>query len=241
MKITNIYNILLATGFVFAFGATQIASAAIITSSLGNTASGFNDGDTPVSSLVGDAQDGQLAPFNQNCGGDLFTNCSATWDFSYGAISDTILSASLTIGIVDHDSAASGSQLDSYDVDGNDLRAELDSMFEALGDGLDNMYNVYTIDFTPGLFASLIDGTASVSLALQGPGLQTCTLFFSCPNETLPFVSETTFNGAILLFSTLTIETEDAQTVPEPGSLVLASLGFLLLGIIYRRREFQGV
>jgi len=106
-------------------------------------------------------------------------------------------------------------------------------LFEAGGGAADAQYNEYTIALGAGLFSDLADGSSLVSLALQGRGL--------VPDLFGGGFQETSTNGANLIFSTLTIETEDAQTVPEPGSLVLASLGFLLLGIIYRRREFQGV
>jgi len=239
MKITNIYNILLATGFVFSLVTSQIVAAATITTSLGNTAHGFVDGSSLA--VIGDVDVAQAAstdgsPFNLSIGVDssLFgADFSTNWTFIYGAISDTILSASLTIGIYDHDSSASGSQLASYGIDGNDLTTTLDSLFEAGGGAADAQYNEYTIALGAGLFSDLADGSSLVSLALQGNGL--------VPVLFVGGFQETSTNGANLIFSTLTIETEDAQTVPEPGSLVLVSLGFLLLGIIYRRREFQRV
>jgi len=229
MKMTNIYKVLLATGLVFALGATQVASAAIITTSLGNTTPGFSDGSIQIASDIGLAQGGQPAPFDTGYGTDgLFGgNFSQGWTFNYGAISDTILGASLTIGIYDHDSSASGDQLASFGIEGNDLTATLNGLFEAGGGAADAQYNEYTIALGAGLFSDLADGTSTVSLALQGLGL--APILFAGGFQ------ETTTNGANLIFSTLTIETQDAQTVPEPGSLALTGLGFLLLVIVRRR------
>lgn len=236
MKIRNKF---LTVTFLLALGGLQAATAATITTSIGNTASGLSDGDIPDGFLLGGIQGGQTPPFDQSCGSDLFGNCSAAWSFSYGAIADPISSASLTLGIVDHDSAASGSQLSLYTLDGNSLTAALDAQFEAVGDGLDGMYNVYTIDLV-GLFANLTDGSALISLALALPGLQTCTLPFACPGETLPFVSETATNGANLIFSTLTIETQDITIppVPIPAAAPLFLSAIAAFGL-YRRRVLR--
>jgi len=228
-------NFLMAV-FLLALGGFQAATAATITTTtLGNTTPGFNDGDTPdVFPDVIVAQTGQDAPFNAGCGGDVIENCSTGWLFSYGALADPILSASLTLGIVDHDSDAGGSQLGSFTLDTfSDLTARLDTEFEATGGG-DGMYNVYTIDLA-GFFADLADGSALISLALQGNGLQTCTLVFICPGA--PVVSETAFNGANLIFSTLTIETQDTTIPPVPipaaAPLFLSAIAAFSL---YRRR-----
>ena len=238
---TKIRNKLLTATFLLALGGFQVATAVTITTTLGNTTPGFNDGDTPdVFPDVIDAQTGQDAPFNASCGSDVAANtgsCSTGWLFSYSAPADPILSASLTLGIVDHDSAAGGSQLGSFTLDTfSDLTARLDTEFEATGGG-DGMYNVYTIDLA-GFFADLADGSALISLALQGNGLQTCTLIFICPGA--PVVSETAFNGANLIFSTLTIETQDITIppVPLPAAAPLFLSAIAAFGL-YRRRVLR--
>jgi hypothetical protein len=236
MKIRNKF---LTVTLLLALGGLQAAAAATFTGSIGNTASGLNDGDIPTAGELSNIQNGQAAPFfDRSCGADVLANlgnCSANWSLSVGgAITDPILSASLTLGIVDHDSDASGSQLGSYTLDGNSLTGALDAEFEGAG-GLDGMYNVYTIDLT-GFFADLADGNALISLALQGSGLQTCTLTFACPGEPLPFVSETEFNGANLIFSSLTIETDTSiPAVPLPAAAPLFLSAIAAFGL-YRRR-----
>jgi hypothetical protein len=232
-------NKLLTATLLLALGGLQAAAAATFTGSIGNTASGLSDGDTPTGEQIGIIIAGQAAPFfNQGCGADVLANpgnCSANWSLSVGgAISDPILSASLTLGIVDHDSDADGSQLGSFTVDGHSLTGALDAEFEGAG-GFDGMYNVYTIDLA-GFFADLADGSALISLALQGNGLQTCTLAFACPGEQLPFISETGFNGANLIFSTLTIETDTSiPAVPLPAAAPLFLSAIAAFGL-YRRR-----
>jgi hypothetical protein len=169
MKMRNKF---LTATLLLALGGLQAAAAATFTTTLGNTTPGFNDGETPDAFPdVINAQTGQDAPFNASCGGGVAANtgnCSTDWTFSYGAIADPILSASLTLGILDHDSDAGGSQLGSFSLDPfSDLTALLDTEFEATGGG-DGMYNVYTIDLA-GFFADLADGSALISLTLAGP------------------------------------------------------------------------
>jgi len=240
---TKIRNIFLTATFLLVLGGLQAASAAMFDVTLGNDTPGFADPSIPPVTGVGSiaaAQTGQELPFNQSCGADVVPNpgdCSTSWKFSYGATSDPILSASLTIGIVDHDSAASGSQVGLFSLDGGSLTAALDNEFEAAG-GLDGMYNVYSLSLSAGFFAGLADGIAMVMLALQGNGLQTCTSSFACSGETLPFVSETNFNGANLIFSTLTIETQDIPAVPLPAAAPLFLSALFIMGI-YRRRVLR--
>ena len=229
MKIRNKF---LTATLLLALGGLQAAAAATFTGSIGNTASGLSDGDIPTGEQIGIIIAGQAAPFfDQSCGADVLANpgnCSAIWSLSVvGAITDPILSASLTLGIVDHDSDADGSQLGSFTVDGNSLTGALDAEFEGAG-GFDGMYNVYTIDLA-GFFADLADGSALISLALAGPGLQTCTFDLICPGA--PVVSDTPFNGANLIFSTLTIETLDSTIPPVPLPAAVWLFGTALIGL----------
>jgi hypothetical protein len=241
MTMTKIRNIFLATTFLIAFGGFQTAAAAIITTTLGNTTPGFNDGDTPTvfPQLVA-AQSGQPAPFNAGKGNEIFANLSESWTFNYAAITDTILSASLTLGIADHDSAASGSQVALYEIDGNSLTSGLDTAFEAGGGSGDGEYNIYSLSLAAGFLADLADGSALVMLGLQGPGLQTCTLQFNCPTTPVPAVSETGANGAYLIFSTLTIEYQDSTipAVPIPAAAPLFLSAIAAFGL-YRRRVLR--
>jgi hypothetical protein len=210
--------------------------AAVITHSLGNTASGFSDGDKPAVFLVGGAQALQPVPFDQGYGTDgLFGgNFSVAWTHSFGAIADPILSASITIGIYDHDSAATGSQLSLFSVDSAGLTAGLDAMFEAAGDGEDMEYNEYSLAIPGSAFGDLADGSAMVSLDLQGPGL-VWALFPSPPHE-----EETTTNGANIIFSTLNITTQDpGPVIPEPSTFVVWGVLAVIGGVAtcWRRRR----
>lgn len=226
---TKIRNIFLMTAFLLALGGLQAATAATVTTSLGNTTPGFNDGNTPTIIQLIAAQGLQPAPFEAGKGNELFANLSETWTFNYAAIADTILSASLTLGIADHDSAASGNQVALYELDGNNLTAALNSEFEATG-GADGEYNIYSINLGPGIFADLTDGLAIIGLDLTGPGLQTA-LFGGA-------VSETAANGAHLIFSTLTIETGDISVIPIPAAAPLFASAIALMGL-YRRRVLR--
>lgn len=163
-------------------GAFTTAQATVITSTLGNSTSGLIDGTVPGALAVGAAQAGQPAPFDLGLGNDVIgPNAAGTWTHTYGAIGDPILSATLDIGIEEHDSAAAGDQVSLFSVDGNILTATLNTLFNGSGGG-DGEYNVYQVDlFALGIAADLLDGTANVVLNLAGPGLQTCILAFACP------------------------------------------------------------
>ncbi len=204
------------TTLAFVFLAGQL-EAGLITQTLGNGTPAFADGDALTILDLLAAQSGQVPPFDAGIGIEILgPNFSADWTFAYG-IADPILSASIVIGIADHDSAASGSQLASFGFDGHDLSGDLDTLFEASSSG-DQVYNVYTIPLLPLLFPSLADGAATFSLALSGPGLVTALPIFGGG------VSESSFNGAHLIFSTLSITTEDTvppPDVPEPATTLL--------------------
>ena len=211
------------------------ASAAIITSSLGNTSPGFADGAVPdlITQII-PAQSGQPAPFDGGLGSDVFENASGTWTHSYGALGDPIVSAMLRIGLVDHDSAASGDQVALFTVDGVDLTAALNALLNGSGGG-NGEYNVYSVDLGS-LAGSLADGSESVVLTLQGAGLGQC-FDFLCPDPNNPTVEETGSNGAHYIFAALRIETRDTQGVPEPGTLGLLGLGLGVLALRRRRKH----
>ncbi|MFN0314575.1 MAG: PEP-CTERM sorting domain-containing protein [Burkholderiales bacterium] len=213
-------------------GAAGQTTAALISQTQGNSAPGFNDGDVPdVVDLV-NAQSGS-SPFVGGLGSDLSENGLATWTFNYGAIAFPLVSASLQIGIADHDSAALGSQLSAFTADGGDFTSMLDGLFESgggAGDG-DGQYRIFTLDLSS-ILPNLADGSASISLELKGPGL--LTDIFNNNAEV-----SSGFNGFFLVFSKLDIVTQDqTPTVPEPGTVMLFGIGALALaGAAHRRKR----
>mgnify|MGYP000213668026 CR=1 FL=1 len=201
------------------------ANAGLITVSLGNTAPGFVDGSTPalIPDLVG-AQGGQDAPFDQGYGADgLFGGSfDQNWTFNYAAIATTITNATITIGIADHDSSASGSQVGDFSLDGMGsalLTAALDTAFEASGGATDGQFKVYTLNIDNSLFGELADGSVTTALRLSGPGL--------VPDIFNGGFAESVNNGAFLIYSSLNITFEDPSnppSVPEPSTLLLVVL-----------------
>lgn len=217
----SILSLSLAAGLALA---ALPGSAAVITVNLGNTSPGFANCAVPdLLTEILLAQTGQPVPFDQGYGNENLEDFTASWTFTYGAVAGTITSATISIGIVDHDSAASGSQLLSFLVDGGNQTALLNALFEGSG-GTDGEYNIYTVTLPGSLFAALANGSAPITLTLQGPGLAV-DLFA----QGGPAVVETTFNGAFLINSTLEITTEDIPEVPEPSAyiLLLSGLGGL--------------
>ena len=237
---TKIRNKFLTATFLLALGGFQAATAATITTTLGNNAPGFADGSTPPlaaplldpgADTILKTQSGQASPFDAGKGSDLFTNLSESWTFNYAQITDTIVSASLALGIVDHDSAATGNQVALYEINDNGLTSALNTEFETSG-GADGEYNIYTLALGSSVFADLTNGLTIIELTLAGPGLQTA-LFGGA-------VSETSFNGAHLIFSTLTIETRDPSipAVPIPAAAPLFLSAIAAFGL-YRRRVLR--
>lgn len=191
---------------------TQIASANV-TVSLGEQ--DFADGATPTTGAFLTAGAGEPAPFDGVFRGSDITgpNFSANWTFSYVA-QPSVLGASLTLGIYDHESSAQGSQVASFALNGIDLTGALNQVLESRI-GSSRQDNVYLLPLPSSTFAALGTGSATFSLVLQGPGLG--------------ILGETTFNGAALDFSTLSV-----TTVPEPATVILMSLGLVGLGIARR-------
>jgi len=217
MKVALFLLLAIATG----------AHAAPVTITLGNPSPGFSDGDIPpLIPDINNAQSGQPAPFDAGIGNDVLVGdgLSASWTFTYDSLVEPVRSATLTLGIVDRDSAATGSQVSLFSVEGINLTASLDTAFEARG-GADGEYNVYTLTLPNSSFAALADGETLVQLALQGPGLVTPLFPLPGPNPPTDSVS----NGAHLIYSTLEI-----TPVPLPAAFPLLASGLAIL--LWRRR-----
>lgn len=198
---------------------SPIANAGVIDITLGNGSSGLVDeGIYAFATSIFPTQSGQAAPFNAIIGHEILTNpANTSWSFNYAAIADTIVSATFSFGIWDIDSASSGSQLDAFSLDGNDLTSELDTRFEAGGGSLDLQYDVYSFDLDASFFADLSDGLFTADLDIGGTGLST--------NALTAEVTESDNNRYGLIYSNLVINTEDSSQppnpVPEPSSILL--------------------
>lgn len=206
---------------------SSLASGAVLTTSLGNTAPGFADGSFQTTLAVNNAQTGEPAPFTGNCGSDASLNCSANWTFTYSIPSgDTIVAANLILGIWDIDSGAPNNQVASYTLTGgDDLTSLLNTVAEALNGGAgsnDREYDVLSVMIPSSSFTHLAGGTAQISLALQGQGL-----------GANPASPNTTFNGAKLVFSTLEITA--AEPTPEPSYFALVPMALGALALLRRR------
>jgi len=200
------------------------AEAVTISTTLGQQ--DFTDGQIPVGSAAfNTASAGEPVPFDQFYGADSVAgpDFSKPWTFSYSPVS-TVLSASITLGILDNDSAAPGSQVASFTLDGsNDLTILLDAAFEG-APGASNQYKVYTIPIPLSAFAALTDGSATFSLTLQ---------------NAVNVLNQTVHNGAGLDFSTLDITAVDQPggRVPEPPALLLLAAGLGGLAAYTRSRR----
>jgi hypothetical protein len=179
----------------------------------------FSDGQTLTTSQFTSAVASQPAPFNGfNGSGDAAgPNFDASWSMSFSPPVQ-IGEVSLTFGIYDHDSAASGNQVSLFTAAGADLTAALNAAFEAHGGG-NREYNLYTLTLPASTFATLASGSASFQLTLNGPGSGV--------------LGPTAYNGAGLDFATLTLT---PQTIPEPGSVALFCAGVAALWFCSRRR-----
>ncbi len=170
------------------------------------------------------AQVGEPAPIGAFIGNDIagtFFSASWTFNFAPGAVG----SASITFGIFDHDSAATGQQLASFSVDGVDLTAALNALFEAPGIGTQQQDDVFTLALSGAALAALADGSATFSLTLQGPAL--------CGNAGTTIDCTTQGNGAGLDFSRLEYTQAAA---PEPTTLALFAVALAAIAWSRRRR-----
>jgi hypothetical protein len=201
--------------------------AGLLTYTLGSAAPSFSDGQTGIAtSTFNTAVGSNAAPFNGFIGSDVSgPNFSAAWAYNYAAIVETITAATLTLGLYDHDSSATGDQVAAFSVGGIDLTALLNAALEGAG-GTSGEYNIYTINLPGTTFAALAAGTPGLSLDLQGPGLG--------------ILGNTDFNGAGLDYSTLSITTDTQQNnvIPEPATWMLLGTG--VAAVAFRRRLGRG-
>jgi hypothetical protein len=226
--------------------------SASIEDSLGNaspelTVAGFVDNALVTVPEIAQVQQAipSPAPFDIGYGSDNIPfivplNFDQMWQHDLGGpITDPILSATLTFGIADHDSAASGDQVSLFSIDGNNNTTLLNSLFNAAGEGtqtnLGSQYDVYSIDLlSMGLGGSLLDGILDVQLTLQ-PN----SLVFNLFGPDLGLQESNVGNGAFLIFSTLDVETDTGGgVIPEQQALVVWSmLGVMGLVYVGRRRK----
>jgi len=218
MRAFHLAPAVLLTCASLCFGAA--AKADTIDTSIGTQH--FTNGQTGVKSgPFNTAVMGQPAPFNEFCGSVSASNCSATWTFDYTIpVGDTITGATLTLGILDIESTASGSPVGSFTLDGtDDLTSLLNTAADATNSVL-NEYNVLEINIPGADFTDLSNGMATFALTLSGPGLGT--------------LGTTPFHPAGLDFSSLDITATPGSTtppppVPEPPASILLALGIATL------------
>ncbi len=165
---------------------------------------------------------GEPVPFDSFRGSDLAGSApfSESWTFNYAA--GAYVNATLTLGIADHDSQATGSQIVFFGFDGNDLTSLLNTLFESSG-GRQFENNIYSVNIPALDLADLTDGTATFTLTLQGPSLS------GTPLDPMP--GSLPNNGAGLDFARLDL------AVPEPGSLTFVILAVASLTAAARCRK----
>ena len=177
----------------------------------------FNDGDKPGTGAYLTAASGQVAPFDHFIGSDASgPNFDAQWTMLF--ITPTVVnSATLTLGIYDHDSKASANPVSLFTAGGADLTSTLNAAMTAHG-GANGEYNIYTVDLPSSAYAALLSGSAGFQLTLNGPGSSV--------------LGNTTFNGAGLDFAKLYI------AVPEPATEAWFGVTALLgLACVHRCRR----
>jgi hypothetical protein len=233
------------------FFISQVAMADTVTVRLGNpqlTPSGipgspggtFANGTFTSTGTVPTSTDAAFGS-NHTCGSDSNTgsNCNATWTFNFGA--GTFTSATITLGVFGLDSADPGNQVSLFKLT-NGAGLDLTALFNAQSEGTNIStrqnctvnghavngcpeYNIYTITITDaGALAALDGGTGTFQFTMAGTGLDA-------------FGHATTFNGALLDFSELDLNSDTTTPTPEPASLVLLFSG--AAGVLGASRRYR--
>jgi hypothetical protein len=212
---------------VFAFGvaiAVPAAFATSVTQTLG--VQSYTNGDFTDDTSFGLAHAGDPAPFDGTIyGSDLVANFNQSFTFSAYGGPLTVTSASIFIGLYDHDPIATGNQVLSFTAGAVDLTSLLNAAFEADLLQVDtDQVGYYLIILPATVFADISDGSVTFNLQLQtGFGV----------------LGDTEFNGAGLDVATLSATADDVGGVPEPSSWIgmVSGLGALVGLRRYRARS----
>lgn len=206
-------------GLVSAAAALSLTLASVQAETVQIGTSHFSTGATVNTASFLGAVTGQPAPFDDIYGSDASgTDFSASWTFSFTPSAEPIAAAELSVGLWDGDFAGAGSQISAFTVDGVDILTLANAVFEA-GPGTNNTYSLGVITLPPAVFTNLQDGSATVMLTLQGPGI-----------GVLP--APTPSNGAGVDFAQLTV-----TAVPEPSAGVMLGVLAVTCGGMIRRRR----
>src|SRR5580658_9785571 len=144
-----------------------------ITTSLGNTASGFTNGSLVTSAAYAAAVSGKSAPFNGFCGSISKGDCTdVSWTFDYTVpAGNTITGAELTLGILDIESSyGTGTPVGSFTLDGTDDLTSILNSAAVATDSVSTEYNILQIGIPGTDLTDLSNGVATFELTLSGPG-----------------------------------------------------------------------